>query len=312
MNLKQIEAFVRVADLGSFRKAAAQLNTTQPNISARIAALEDALDVRLMHRDAGSVRLTVRGRDLLDHARMILRACDGMVDAAGATSQANGVLRLGVTEMVVQTWLRDFLRGLKDAFPNVLVELTVDLSVNLERDLADLTLDLALQNAPFRTVMSGDLGLGIYPLIWVAAPALVANLSMPLTTDSMAGHPILTHARDTQHYVEVTRHFRATDGRMGRVVPSNSMSACIHMALDAMGVAIVPAAAVIAHLQNGTLVALPYDWHPTPLEFHARYDAERTPGFVAGAAQLAFDVAHDYGPPLGHSITNSDPFDQIK
>ena len=43
-NLKHLEAFVWVADLGSFRKAADRLNTTQPNISSRIAALETALD----------------------------------------------------------------------------------------------------------------------------------------------------------------------------------------------------------------------------------------------------------------------------
>ena len=52
--LKQIEAFVQVADLASFRRAAARLNTTQPNISARICALETLLDTRLMDRDAGT------------------------------------------------------------------------------------------------------------------------------------------------------------------------------------------------------------------------------------------------------------------
>ena len=44
-NLEQLETFVWVADLGGFRKAAARLNTTQPNISSRISALEIALNV---------------------------------------------------------------------------------------------------------------------------------------------------------------------------------------------------------------------------------------------------------------------------
>jgi len=61
--LKQLEALVWVADLGSFRKAAQQLNTTQPNISSRIAGLENTLGVVLMQRDAGSVRITVKGQD---------------------------------------------------------------------------------------------------------------------------------------------------------------------------------------------------------------------------------------------------------
>ena len=63
-NLKQIEAFVWVADLQSFRRAAERLNTTQPNISARISSLEEALGTALMTRDAGSVRLTGKGQTL--------------------------------------------------------------------------------------------------------------------------------------------------------------------------------------------------------------------------------------------------------
>ena len=71
-----------MADLGSFRKAADRLNTTQPNISARIAALESALDLSLMHRDAGSVRLTEKGSELLLLTRDILRAGEALLEAA--------------------------------------------------------------------------------------------------------------------------------------------------------------------------------------------------------------------------------------
>jgi DNA-binding transcriptional LysR family regulator len=60
--LKHVEAFVTVADLGSFRRAAARPNTTQPNTSNRIAQLESRLGQSLLERDAGSVRLTPAGR----------------------------------------------------------------------------------------------------------------------------------------------------------------------------------------------------------------------------------------------------------
>lgn len=69
ITLKQIEAFVAVADLGTFRRAAERLNTTQPNISNRIAGLEAQLRVSLMQRDAGSVRLTQKGQAILARAR---------------------------------------------------------------------------------------------------------------------------------------------------------------------------------------------------------------------------------------------------
>ena len=78
LSLKQLEAFVWVADLGSFRKAADRLNTTQPNISSRIATLETLLGQTTMERDAGSVRLTSKGTQLLIHARKVLRAVDDL------------------------------------------------------------------------------------------------------------------------------------------------------------------------------------------------------------------------------------------
>ena len=75
LNFKQIEAFVMVADLGSFRQAAERLNTTQPNISTRISNLEEMIGAKVMQRDAGSVRLTAKGRELLEEARHIIRSC---------------------------------------------------------------------------------------------------------------------------------------------------------------------------------------------------------------------------------------------
>lgn len=70
-NLKQLETFVWVAKLGRFLRTAERLNTTQPNISVRIAELETTLDVRLFERDAGSVTLTPKGQALLNYAERV-------------------------------------------------------------------------------------------------------------------------------------------------------------------------------------------------------------------------------------------------
>ena len=59
MNLKQLEAFVEVAEGGSFSKAAKTLFLTQPTISAHISALEKELEVRLFVRNTKEVKMTV-------------------------------------------------------------------------------------------------------------------------------------------------------------------------------------------------------------------------------------------------------------
>ena len=291
LNLKQLEAFVWVADLQGFRRAAERLNTTQPNISARIAALEEALGTTLMTRDAGSVRLTSKGQELLVHARRVLDAADALMVAADQKALIDGTLRLGVTEMIIQTWLRDYLRRLKEVYPRLTVELTVDFSVNLEKGLAERTLDLALQNEPFSRLATGQQEIGAYDLVWVAAPTL--GLAPQQTIETLAAQPILTHARDTRLYEEVSAHFGLRRDLSPRLVPSTDLAACQMMTVDGMGVAVLPLAAVACDLRAGSLVQLQYDWTPEPLHFFARYDAERAPRYVAKAASLAVEVAQD-------------------
>ena len=291
LNLKQLEAFVWVADLQSFRGAADRLGTTQPNISARIAGLETALGIVLMTRDAGSVQLTAKGRDLLVHARRVLDATDALVAAADQKALIDGTLRLGVTEMIVHTWLRDYLRRLKDSYPNLSVELTVDLSVNLETMLAERRIDLAIQNGPFTRLVTGEIDLGAYGLIWVAS----ASLGLPAVAalDDLAAHPILTHARDTHLFAQVAAHF-GTASVPARLVPSSNLAACLHMTIDGMGIASLPAAMVADALTRGDLVQVGYDWTPTPLHFFARYDTARTPRVVTDAAFVAARVAQAF------------------
>lgn len=180
ITLKQLSAFVKVAEFGSFRKAAEHLNTTQPNISARISAIESQLAVQLMIRGAGAVQLTHKGLNLLDRSRDVLSAIDAVYVAAGDDSLIDGVLRLGVTEMIVHSFLGPYLRGLKTRFPNVSVDLVVDLSSNLTASLADNSIDLALQSGPFSQAMSGNLGLGSYAMIWVGSSNL--DLSSKILT----------------------------------------------------------------------------------------------------------------------------------
>lgn len=292
ITLKQLEAFVQVADLSSFRRAAERLNTTQPNISTRISALESLLRQRLFDRDAGSVRLTPAGRTLLPRARAVLGALDGFLTAAGEEQLYEGVLRLGVTEMIVHSWLGPFLRALKARLPAIEVELTVDLSANLSPALFSRGLDLTLQSGPFGRQISGGADLGAFPLIWVAAPGLKMH-GRPLTLDQIARHPVLAHAKGTLPHEQLRDHFASHPDVDVRLVPSTNLAACLQMTLDGLGVACLPEVMLRGALAEGKLMSLRYLWVPDPLRFRARYDAATAPGFVVLAADIARQVSQD-------------------
>ena len=131
MNLKQLEAFLWVARLGSFSKTAERLFTTQPAISSRIANLEDELRTVLFDREGGAVRITAAGHVLLPLAEDALGAVQTMRERAGMPAEVSGLLRLGVSETIVQTWLYDLLAELRVTYPALDVEISVDVTANL-------------------------------------------------------------------------------------------------------------------------------------------------------------------------------------
>ena len=290
ISLKHLEAFVAVADQLSFRRAAERLNTTQPNISARIAALEARLGVVLMERDAGSVRLTPKGETLLTHARRVIGEVDGMIAAAADNSLYEGVIRLGVTEMIAQSWLGDFLKALKAEFPNLIVELTVDFSVNISAGLFSRSLDLAFQSGPFDRPASGALPLSEYPMIWAASPGLGVP-DRELTLDDLTRHPLLISARGTEPFIELTRHLAERGAPRARTAPSTSLSAVRQMAVDGLGLACLPEEMAAAALAKGALREVDYPWRPRPLRFSARWDEDRAPSFIRRVAEIASDIA---------------------
>ncbi len=293
LSLKQIEAFVWVCDLGSFRRAAERLNTTQPNVSSRISALEDLLGIRLMERDAGSVRILPKGRELLLHARAVLRSTEALMAAGGKANLMDGILKLGVTELVVNTWLREFMRAAKQEFPNVSIELTVDLSLRISDALLDHSIDLALQTGPFAVAMDKTVPLGSSAYVWVAAPSLAASLR-DFGATGLLQFPILTHARGTAAVDEVEQHFAGRSRGRLTLVPSNNMSACLHMAIDGLGVGILPEAMVRGDIKAGRLKAIGYAWVPKPLKMSARYHGAHAPAYVGNIAKLAREVARRF------------------
>ncbi|CTQ34357.1 LysR family transcriptional regulator [Jannaschia rubra] len=288
--LKQIEALVTVADLGGFRRAAEHLNTTQPNISSRIAGLEETLGHVLMLRDAGSVRMTARGEAVLAAARRILAEAETLIDVAERPDLVEGRLRLGVTELVACTWLHRYLRALKDGWPSLSVELTVDLSRVLDRDLAAGALDLTIQTAPFATDTTGVIDLGQAPYVWLAAPSAAAGLPDRPDLISLAAEPILTHARHTEAFAQLSAQAAKLGVPAARLVPSSSMASCLQMVVDGLGVALLPQPIAARHIAAGELVALDTGWLPAPLSLAARFHEGRAAPHVAQAARLALTM----------------------
>jgi len=141
---------------------------------------------------------------------------------------------------------------------------------------------------------SGSVELGTYPLIWIASPELGLKTKTEISTKSLTANSILTHARDTLLFKEVSEHFKSVGILDSHLVPSSNLAACLFMAINAMGVATLPRGMVADALQRQEVIELSYQWRPNSLAFMARYDESKSPQHVADIAQLAHQVASDF------------------
>ncbi|MEO5314683.1 LysR family transcriptional regulator [Pseudarthrobacter sp. CC12] len=106
VELRHFRAFVAVAQLGSFTRAAESLHITQPAFSRTIKHLEDSLGVKLLERSTRHVALTKAGQDFLSDVRAGL----GLLDQAVRDSTGRATVRLGFSWLVPDPWIQDTLR----------------------------------------------------------------------------------------------------------------------------------------------------------------------------------------------------------
>ena len=287
ITFKQLEAFAFVVDTGTFRAAAAALGTTQPNISARITALETALNVSLLIRDAGSVRLTADGEKLLQKTREVLWAGEALIEEAGREELIEETLRLGVTELVACTWMQELLRLIKETYPKLRVTLEVDLSTSVDVRLQERQIDLALQTEPFKSLAFTSDPLGTEPYCWVANSELIQKTGAKVLVSDLFEYTILTHAKHTQACAALLRLAKERSLKSEHIVHSSALSACVPMALEGLGVALLPERLVKHEIRSGELHRIEADWLPDPLSFYARFSATGTARYVEKVARLA-------------------------
>ena len=147
-DFKEVEAFVWITRLGSFRLAAQHLHLTQPSISERINKLETTLETRLLERTRRPVQPTLKGREFYRHAEALLEARQKALSMMELNTPFQGVLRLGVVETVAHSWLPGFLAELARRYPDLTLELEVDSSPGLAAMLTAGDIDLAFLMGP--------------------------------------------------------------------------------------------------------------------------------------------------------------------
>jgi len=290
VDFKAIETFLWVVTLGSFRGAAQKLNTTQPAVSQRIAQLEHEMGVRLLQRDRRAATPTPAGRRLMLYAEKLIGLRSEMLAAVGDRSEMRGVLRLGVAETIVHTWLPELIKSVNHAYPNLSLEIEVDITSNLRARLLAQEIELAFLMGPLSISTIRNRVLCDYPIGFVASPSLGLGRERLATAD-LAKFPIITFPRRTQPYEVVRSLFNRPDLPAIRLHASASLATVIHMTREGLGVAVIPRAIVEDDIADGRLQLLSTDILIPPLTFSASWLASPDTVAIELVADMAVQLA---------------------
>lgn len=147
---KQLRYFIALDKYRHFGKAARACFVSQPAFSVAIQGLESVLNVQLVDRTNKSVTITSIGKEIANHAKLVLRELEDLVDLARAHQQPlSGPLHLGIIPTIAPFILPELLPRLRKHYPELELYLTEDLTERVYAGLMDGDLDLILIALPY-------------------------------------------------------------------------------------------------------------------------------------------------------------------
>ncbi|MFZ4120137.1 MAG: LysR substrate-binding domain-containing protein [Caulobacterales bacterium] len=173
LDIDTLRTFAAIAEAGSFTLGGQKVYRNQSTVSLQIKRLEEAVGAPLFQRTTRRVRLTTQGEAALVYAMEILKLNDEML-ARLTEPGLEGVVRLGAPEDFATTHLPRALARFAKAFPQVQLEVTCDLTLNLVQSFERGELDIVLVKREPGGIMEG-VRVWREPLVWVAADRNIAQ-----------------------------------------------------------------------------------------------------------------------------------------
>ena len=262
MDLKQIESFVRVAELGSFTRAALALGVPQPLLSRHVRQLEVELRQTFLLRNGRGVVLTEPGQLLLEHGRGILHQVALAREELGAVRGAlAGRVSVGLPPSLSRLMAVPLTRRLRAELPGAQLTLTEGFSVLMLDALRSGRVDMAvLYNPPASPDLEREL-LRRESLALLASRASLKKLGTPLkprvSLSALARLPLILPSRPNAFRL-------ALDAEMGQqglapqtVMEVDGLNAIVDLVREGLGFAVLP-----PYTLAGLPTPHPFSLHP--------------------------------------------------
>ena len=256
MEIRQLRAFVAIAETGTFTAGALRVHVTQAAISMQIRQLESEIGARVFVRAPRHVILTEAGEQLLRRARHILREHDAALDEIAELAGAErGRLRIGsASAMVLTEQLPAILKDLRKQHPAAEISVTSGTSEVLVDQILAGEVDIAFVSLPVDVRGIKTERLSEDQLVAIASPRHRLAKQKTISAYTLAGERLILGERggNTRRLID---QFFAQAGVTIRVAMELSRQQAIkRMVEEDMGVGIVPLQSVKEEVDKGKLI----------------------------------------------------------
>jgi DNA-binding transcriptional LysR family regulator len=256
VEIRQLRAFVAIAESGTFTAGAQRVHVTQAAISMQIRQLETEIAAKVFVRAPRHVILTEAGEQLLPRARQILREHDAALEEIAELAGAErGRLRIGsASAMVLTDQLPKILRELRRLHPGAEISVVSGTSESLVEHILAGELDIAFVSLPVDVRGIQTERLSDDELVAIASPRHKLAKQKTISAYTLAGEKLILGERggNTRRLID---QFFAQAGVTLKVSMELSRQAAIRrMVEEDMGVGIVPLQSVNEEVEKGRLV----------------------------------------------------------
>ncbi len=270
--LTLIRIFIKVADLGSFSKAAQVLNLAPSSITRSINKLEAELDVRLFKRSTRALVLTEEGQQFYPRAEKLLEDADGLISSMqGTRLEPEGSLRISAFEGFGRAFISPLLPEFLTRYPKLKVEIELDNQiVDLNSENVDLGIRIGL---PADSNLNARLLLSNKTLL-CASPHYLEKQGAPVIPEDLIEHNCLILNRDRQRtYWHFRNAHSGTDKHKDykKVAVSGNITSkggtpLVEAAMNHGGIVLISSWMVKDLIEQGKLVQCLPDWQGSLFE----------------------------------------------
>jgi len=286
MDIRSLNTFIHVAELGSFSKAGQRLGYSQPTVSIQIKQLEDSLGFRLFDRIGHTIRLTDQGRTVLAQAQEICRLSQQMSHTPEAPQRT--VIRLATADSLCVPLMDHTLPWLRQAHPDIAIQLTTagttDLFRLLDQNEADLvcTLDSHIYNTNY--VIASESRIGLH---FVAGASHPLAKKGQLTLEDIAAQDFLLTEKGMSYRRLLDEWLAKYNTELKPVLETGRADLLCQMVEQGMGISFLPDYVTEESVNRGTLVRLDAEGFAPELWKQLLYHRDK---WVSGAMNAVIDA----------------------